>query len=156
MTRESKVAYPLLTRKHLAVEQAVLRRAYPQFRLVWTAERLAFRGPLRSNYGSVFIVDVRLPPRYPEQEPHLWVVSPELPPRTQHVYVDGRICAHADPFVAYQTTVATMVSVMAGWIYRFERHRTERIPWETPIVPPGRALSIHPDGTLHLRRRRRR
>lgn len=142
--------YPRLSAQYLAAEQALLARTYPQFRLARRGEMLVFQGPLRSNYGSIFVLEVRLPPLYPEQEPHLWVLSPTLPARTEHRYVDGRICAHADPFVAYRTTVATMVSVMAGWIFRFERHRLEGVSWEAPIGVEGRPFAVNPDGTLYL------
>ncbi len=144
--------YPLLTREHLGVEVAILHRVYPQFRLVRTGNLLAFRGPMRSNFGSVFVVDVVLPPLYPEEEPYLRVVSPALPPRTQHVYRNGNICAHADPFVAYRTTVATMISVMAGWIYRFERQRLQGIDWDVPLGRPGMTPAVNRDGSLRFHR----
>lgn len=143
--------YPLLSEEQLLIEQSVLRKAYPGFRLVFDGTSLSFRGPLTSNYGSTFQIEVRLPPRYPEQEPHLWVLSPTLPPATEHRYVDGRICAHASPYVPYRTTVATMISVMAGWIFRFERRRFEKVSWDVPLAAAGLELAVNPDGTLYLK-----
>ncbi len=154
MSHRDQGSYPLLTPAHMAVELAILHRNYPQFRLIRVGNVLAFRGALRSNYGSVFVVDVVLPPLYPEEEPYLRVVSPELPPGTQHIYRNGNLCAHAKPFVAYRTTVATMISVLAGWIYRFERERIEGIDWGEEVGPPGTTPLVASDGTLHFVRRK--
>jgi len=143
--------YPILSDRILVAEQGVLEHMYPQFRLAWTGQFLAFRGTLRSNYGSVFHVEVRLPPRYPEQEPHLWVLEPSIPRGTEHLYPDGRVCAHATPYVPYRTNVAAMVSVFAGWLFRFDRRRLDRISWEEPLEFNGQPLSVNPDGTLYVK-----
>lgn len=142
--------YPLLTPAQLAAEQGLMKRSYPQFRLVGDGNQLSFQGPLVSNYGSCFHVEIRLPTRYPEEEPQLWMRDPVLPADTEHRYKDGRICAHAEPFVAYRTTVASMVSVFAGWIFRFERKRLHGVSWEVPIEVGGRSLQVNPNGTLYL------
>jgi len=142
--------YPTLTEAWLTVEQGVMRRAFPGFRLVWQDEQLRYSGRLNTNFETAFEVELRLPVRYPEQEPHLWVVAPRLSPDTPHRYVDGRICAHADPFIPWRTTAASMISVMAGWLFRLERWRLEGVGWDIPIEPPGRFLKVHPDGTLSL------
>lgn len=147
-----RARHPLLDERRLAAEGALMQRTYPQFRLVWNEEALAFRGLLRSNFGSRFQVEIRLPDRYPEAEPRLWVLSPTLPEGTEHRYVDGRICAHAQPFIPHRTTVAAMVSVFAGWLFRFERHRLEGVGWDVPLGPEGTTLGINPDGSIYLRR----
>lgn len=143
-----KRAHPHLTEAFLSVEQGVMKRAYPQFRLVWRDGHLLYAGHLRTHYGQEYHVELHLPPQYPEAEPHTFVISPPLPPNTPHRYVDGRICAHATPFVAWKTHAATMVSVVAGWLHRLDRWRVEGLSWELPLVPEGQPLIVHPDGRL--------
>lgn len=145
--------YPLLKPRRLDAEVAVMAKAYPSFRLTEEGGLLAFRGRLRSNHSSEFVVEIRLPPRFPEVEPHLWVLSPALPERSRHRYVGGRLCAHAQPFVPYRTTAAAMVSVLAGWLFRFERDRLEGVPWEAPLGTDGETVYVRPDGSLWLARR---
>lgn len=143
-----RTAYPRLTEAFLSVEQGLMKRSYPQFRLVWRAPVLLYIGELRTNYGTRFQVELHLPPLYPEAEPHGWVVAPPLPPDAPHRYIDGRICAHATPFVAWKTTAASMISVVAGWLFRYDRWRLEHVSWDVPLVGDGQTLHIHPDGTL--------
>lgn len=136
-----------------SAEQTLLAKTYPGFKLHFEGGALRFRGQLSSNYRSAFLIDVVLPPRFPEEEPKLWVLSPTLPPGTAYRYSDGSICAHASRFVPYKTSVATMISVMAGWLFRFDRHRLQGISWEEPIEPAGQPLGVNPDGTLFVRSR---
>lgn len=145
-----RARYPILDERRLAAEQALMARSYPGFRLTWTGGRLAFRGPLNSNYGSRFQVEIQLPERYPEAEPHLWILSPKLPEGTEHRYVTGRICAHAQPFIPHRTTAATMVSVFAGWLFRFDRQRLEGVGWDVPLGPEGTRMGVNPDGSIYL------
>ena len=149
-----KERYPRLKALHLDFEAGGMKERYPQFRLVDDGRYLSFRGPMKTNYGGLYQVEIRLPHSFPDKEPTFWVLSPKLPENTQHRYAPGNLCAHADPYVPYQTTIASLVSVVAGWLFRFERHHFHKVPWNDPIEPPGKRLAVDPDGRLYIQNAR--
>lgn len=70
------------TQQHrLAVEKAVVDKEMPQFRFHDLAGNTYLEGEVGTSDGSQFRLRCILHPRFPDEKPHLYVVSPSRLPR---------------------------------------------------------------------------
>lgn len=103
-------------RERLAIEQKVMRSRFPQ--LVLRRSRrgnLYWDGIVLPVPSYSFRIRVSYPPKYPYDEPRVFVVDPELRDNAPHVYPEGHICVHPqwDP---HRGLAASSVALAAGWL----------------------------------------
>lgn len=106
-------------RERFALEARLLKRAYPEAKLVkkgglmrvW----LRIRGRLR-----VYESELIYPLRFPFEPMKAYMLSPRIDSKF-HQFNDGRLCLHEPEDVGPQTTAIVYIGWLNGWIDRYEK-----------------------------------
>ena len=115
--------------QRLVLEQQIMGMKYPQFVLKKDGVTLYWIGRLQTNSGNFYEIAVEYPDNFPEAEPAVVPISPEIrSPR--HQFRDGRLCLFypADRSFNPNTTAATLVTWAAAWLFCYE-HFSQTGEW---------------------------
>jgi len=132
--------------ERVLLEKAVMEQYFPQFQLVLLADdRLRWYGPLETNRGNVYKIEVRYPDEFPDKAPLVYPLNPVIEAfqpdsdRYKHQYPDGHLCLYypGDKTFSPKTTAASVVAVAAAWLFSYETWQ-ESGHWpglEAPDIP---------------------
>jgi hypothetical protein len=114
----------------LAIETEAMKR-FPGFRLCERLGNLAWLGELRSSLHPRrrYLVTVRYPRWFPDEEPVVAIESPQLSQGSPHLLDGNRPCLYQSSqgsrngYDPARTTAATLVAWTALWIHAYETWR---------------------------------
>ncbi len=110
----------------LQTERMLMAERFPQFQLAESKRHeglLAWQGWLRTNYGTVYWIEIIYGKDYPHREPKTYVLRPQLVRGTPHMYLDRSLCVHVHPWQPDSSTAVALVPVAAEWLFHYDRWR---------------------------------
>ena len=135
--------------ERVLLEKAVMAKSFPQFELILLADDfLRWFGPLETNRGNVYRLEVRYPDEFPDKAPQVYPLNPVIEAfmpgtnRYKHQYPDGHLCLHypGDKTFSPKTTAAAVVAVAAAWFFSYETWLESGCTYwpgpEAPDIPP--------------------
>jgi hypothetical protein len=105
----------------LATEKVIMKETYPQFVLKMDRDnRLFWDGLLKTNFGTLYRVNILYPRGYPYEKPKLLIVEPPLRRDAPHRFGDGSICVYPEGWNYKRTTAPSGIPLVAGWLALYE------------------------------------
>jgi hypothetical protein len=109
--------YPL----RLEAEKIIMARNHPQFVLKMDRmDRLFWEGFLRTNFRTLYLVNVLYPLAYPWQRPELRIVEPKVRGDAPHRFENGTLCVYPEGWSYKRCTAPEAVPLIAAWLALYE------------------------------------
>jgi ubiquitin-protein ligase len=110
----------------LKQERDAMAKRFPSFVLTkGHNEKLGWAGALTSNRGKHYKVLVEYSEDFPNSEPAAYILEPRF--ISQHMWKNKRLCLMypGDGTWKTNTTCASIVALVAAWIFAYENHATK-------------------------------
>lgn len=110
--------------KRMIQEQEAMATRFAGFQLVRGDDgALGWLGYLTSNRGNRYKILVDYRTGFPHEEPYAFIIEPKI--ISQHMWKDGHLCLMYPDGTVWKTntTAATMVAIVAAWIFCYEDHK---------------------------------